>query len=297
MRLVRMNYQSRQVLTAWLFRSPLLAIQFLVIFLPAISAIYYSLTKWSGVGLNAEFIGLENFKRMLGDRIYWLSLTHNVTYLAIFLTVPFIISLLAASILAPIKRGGMFFRTALFIPFIIPSVITSFIWKSILNPTIGLGWLFRQVGIPIFTKAYLGIPSTALYTVAFIDNWHFWGFLMILFLTAMQAVPPELYDAAKIDGANRWNQFRYVTFPGIRPTVMFMIMMLGIWCFQVFDWIQILTGGGPGNSSQVLSTYLYQVAILNFDAGYGSAIGLSISLFALLIIGVFTFLRRRGWEI
>ena len=293
----RMNYRSRQTLITWLFRSPILALQLLVIFLPAVSAIYYSLTKWSGIGLQAEYIGLENFRRILGDRIYWLAFSHNIIYLVIFVTIPFVISLFAASILAPVKRGGMFFRTALFIPYILPSVITSFIWKGIFNPDIGLGSVFAKIGIPIFTKSYLGMPSTALYVIAFIDNWHFWGFLMILFLTAMQAVPPELYDAAKIDGANKWNQFRHVTLPGIRPTVMFMLMMLGVWCFQVFDWVQILTGGGPGNSSQVLSTYLYQVAILTFNAGYGSAIGITISMFALLIIAVFTVIRRRGWEI
>jgi raffinose/stachyose/melibiose transport system permease protein len=297
MEMPRITYKSRKVLTTWIFRLPILAILTLVIILPAISAIYYSLTDWNGIGLTAEFIGFENFKQLFEDDTYWLAFSHNITYLAIFTTVPFTLALFAASILAPIKRGGMFFRTALFIPFILPSVVTSFIWRGLLDPDLGIGLVLKNMGLPILTKAVLGVPSTALYAIAFIDNWHFWGFLMVLFLTAMQAVPPELYDAAKIDGANRWNLFRHVTFPGIRPTVLFMIMMLGIWCFMVFDWIQILTSGGPGNSTEVLSTYLYKMVIRTFEAGYGSAIGITMSLFALVIILIFTLLRRRGWEV
>jgi len=110
-------------------------------------------------------------------------------------------------------------------------------------------------------------------------------------------IAPYVGGAAKIDGANRWQEFRHVTIPGIRPTLAFMLMMVAIWSFLVFDYVWILTQGGPAGSSEVLGTYLYKQAFNRFEAGYAAAIGLTMSLFAVAIIGVFVILRRRGWEI
>jgi raffinose/stachyose/melibiose transport system permease protein len=130
-----------------------------------------------------------------------------------------------------------------------------------------------------------------------VDNWHFWVFLVVLFLAAMQGVSPDLYDSAKIDGANRWQEFVHVTIPGIRPTLVFMLMMVAIWSFLVFDYVWLFTQGGPAGSSEVLGTYLYKQAFNRFEAGYASAIGLTISLLAGMIMGVVVILRRRGVEI
>ena len=120
---------------------------------------------------------------------------------------------------------------------------------------------------------------------------------MILFLAAMQSIPPVLYDAAKIDGANRWQEWRHVTLPGIRPIVLFMFMMVAIWSFLAWDYIWILTQGGPAGSSEVLATQLYKNAFQTFEAGYAAAQGVVISIFAGFIIMIFVTLRRRGWDI
>jgi len=169
-----------------------------------------------------------------------------------------------------------------------------FILLRTLSPTQGLGGQLAKLGIPGLDIAYLGNPHTALLSVAFVDNWHYWGFLMVLFLSAIQNVPPDLYDAARVDGANRWQEFRHVTIPGIRPTVVFMLLMTAIWSFLVFDYIWILT---QGRSSEVLGTLVFKNAIPRQDAGYAATIGLSMSVFAGLIISIFWFLRRRGWDI
>ena len=161
-------------------------------------------------------------------------------------------------------------------------------------------WGENQLGtdqLAVFGTAFLGKTETALMSIAFVDNWHFWGFLMVLFLTAMQGISQDLYDAAKIDGANRLNEFIHVTIPGILPTLAFMMMLVAIWSFLVFDYVWILTQGGPANSSEVLGSYLYKQVFSRFEAGYASAIGLSMSMFAGVIIGIFALLRRRGWEI
>ena len=133
--------------------------------------------------------------------------------------------------------------------------------------------------------------------VAFVDNWHWWGFLMVLFLAAMQNIPRDLYELARIDGANRWQEFRYVTLPGIRPTLIYMILMSAVWSFLVFDYIWILTQGGPAGASEVLGTLVVKNAIFKFEAGYAAAIGLTMSFIAGIFITIFLILRRKGWEV
>jgi raffinose/stachyose/melibiose transport system permease protein len=120
---------------------------------------------------------------------------------------------------------------------------------------------------------------------------------MVLFLNSMQSIPVDLYDAARVDGANRWQEFMHVTLPGIRPTVVFMLLMTSIWSFLVFDWVYILTKGGPAGSSNVLGILVFNEAFRNYDAGYAAAIGLTMSFFAGIFSVIYSALRRRGWEI
>lgn len=282
---------------AWLFVLPILIVNVVVVIGPSVSAFYYSMTNWSGVGA-AQFIGLENFRRIIfQDLAYREAFVNNLIWLAFFLTVPFAMALFAASLLAPVRKGGLFFRTALFIPYVLPSVVVAGIWRNLLSPTLGVGVQLEKIGISGLNHAWLGRSDTALLTVAFVDNWRFWGFLMVLFLAAMQNISPDLYEAARLDGASRWQEFWFVTLPGIRPTVALMILMVSIWSFLVFDYVWILTGGGPAGSSEVLGTLVIKNAFNRFQAGYAAAIGLSMSFFAGVVITIFVILRRRGWEV
>jgi raffinose/stachyose/melibiose transport system permease protein len=281
----------------WLFILPLLLLHIFVVAIPAITGVYYSLTDWSGIG-EANFIGLENFRQLIfEDEAFRRALGNNIIWLLFFLTVPFALALLASSLLARIRWGGMAYRTILFIPYLLPSVVTATIWRNLLSPRLGIGAQLAHLGIPGLDIAFLGRSDTALLAIAFVDNWHYWGFLMVLFLTAMQSIPTELYDAARIDGANRWHEFWYVTLPGIRPVVLFMLMMTAIWSFLVFEYIWILTQGGPAGASEVLGTVVFKNAFNRFQAGYGAAQGVTISMFAGCIVLLFIYLRRRGWEI
>ncbi len=287
----------RNVIVPWLFIMPLLLIHIFVVAIPAVQGIYLSLTDWTGIR-PGNFIGLENYHQLFfEDETFGKALFNNIQWMAFFLTVPFILALFGATMLSQIKLGGMIYRSILFIPYVLASVVTTTIWKNLLNPRKGIGAALSDMGIEGFDVAFLGRPESALLSIAFIDNWHFWGFLMILFLAAMQAIPPVLYDAAKIDGANRWQEFRHVTMPGIRPILLFMFMMVAIWSFLAFDYIWLLTQGGPGGASEVIATQLYKNAFLRFEAGYGAAQGVVISIFAGFIIMIFVMLRRRGWDI
>jgi raffinose/stachyose/melibiose transport system permease protein len=286
----------RTKIIPWLFVLPVLLINFIVIIGPSVSAVYYSLTDWSGIG-KSHFIGLKNYLDIFSDSNYSNAFGHNLLWLIIFLTVPVFLALIVSSFLAPVKKGGMFYRAVYFLPYILPSVITAFIWRNLMSPTLGLGAELAKIGVKGLDIAYLGNTKTALFSVAFVDCWHWWGFLMVLFLTAMQSVPSELYDAARIDGANRWQEFTNVTIPGIRPTLVFMLLMTGIWSFLAFDYAWVLTQGGPAGASDLLSILVYKYGLMRFQAGYASAIGLTMTFFAGIIIGIYIFLQKRGWEI
>lgn len=293
---LRRKRYFRKTIVPILFVLPILVINLLVILGPSLSSVYYSLTNWKGVGA-AQFIGLQNFQKILTDKQYLHAFQNNLVWLAFFLTIPVALALFASSALAPIKKGGLVFRAALFVPYILPSVIVASIWKDLLHLDTGLGSLAVKLGMPFLNIAYFGRLDTSLLSAAFADNWHWWGFLMVLFLTSMQSVPAELYDAAKIDGANAWNQFLHVTLPGIRPTLIFMLLMTGIWSFLAFDYVWITTQGGPAGSSEMLSILVFKNAFQRFNAGYAAAIGLTMSLFAGIIISVYQLLKKRGWEI
>ena len=288
------------ILIPWLFIAPLLLIHLYVVAIPAVQGIYMSLTDWKGVGMNVNFVGLENYRELFfEDETFGKALSNNILWMIFFLTVPFILALFCATMLSQVRRGGMIYRSILFVPYVLASVVTATIWKNLLNPQRGIGAAVDNIlGLEdVFGIAYLGRTESALMSIAFIDNWQFWGFLMILFLAAMQSIPPVLYDAAKIDGANRWHEFRHVTLPGIRPILVFMFMMVAIFSFLAFDYIFLLTQGGPGGASEVIATQLYKNAFFRFQAGYGAAQGVVISIFAGFIILIFVTVKRRGWDI
>jgi raffinose/stachyose/melibiose transport system permease protein len=280
-----------------MFVLPILLLNVAVVLGPALASIYYSMTDWSGVG-DAKFTGLDNFRTLFfDDPAFWHAFRNNVLWLVMFLTLPIAMALAAAGLLAPIRRGAIFFRMSLFLPYVLPSVVIAFVWRSLMNPDRGVGARLADWGVGGLDQAFLGKTDTVLPAIGFVDNWHWWGFLMVLFLAAMQNIPSDLYEAARLDGASRWQEFRDVTIPGIRPTLVFMIMMTSIWSFLTFDYIWILTQGGPAGASEVLSVLVYKNAFQRFEAGYAAAIGLTMSALVGFVISIFVVLRKRGWEI
>ncbi|MGI8484520.1 MAG: carbohydrate ABC transporter permease [Thermomicrobiales bacterium] len=287
----------RRKVVPWLFVLPILLINMAVVLGPAISALYYSMTEWTGIS-DPKWIGLDNYRRLLfHDPSFRHAFRNNLIWLVMFLTVPIALALIAASLLAPLKRGALIYRMGLFLPYVLPSVVVAAIWRSLLNPDRGIPKVLTDWGVPGFDKALLGNANTVLPSIAFVDNWHFWGFLMVLFLASMQNIPADLYEAARLDGASKWQEFRDITIPGIRPTLVFVILMTSIWSFLTFDYIWVLTQGGPAGASEVLSVLVFKNAFMNLEAGYASAIGLSMSLFVGIVIGIFILLRKRGWDI
>jgi raffinose/stachyose/melibiose transport system permease protein len=272
-------------------------INLVVVLGPSVAAVYYAFTDWSGFG-HANFIGLGNFRALLHDADFLEALRHNLIWTAISLTVPIAMGLGGAFLLSQITRFQMFFRVAYFLPFVMASVVNGAVWENILSPGDGLGAQLAKLGIPwLKDVAFFGDVRLARPSVAFVGNWAWWGFLVVLFLAAMQSVDKELYEAAKVDGASRWDEFLFVTIPGILPTLMFIFLISVIWSFLVFDYVFIITQGGPAGSTEMAATLMYKNAFTFEEAGYAAAMGLSLALVSALVMVVFLLLRRRGWKI
>jgi raffinose/stachyose/melibiose transport system permease protein len=267
---------------------PLVLINAFVILIPSIFALYFSLTDWTGIG-EAHFIGLTNYQALLADSEFLNGLWHNVLWTIFFLIVPMTMGLFGAYALSRVHRFALFFRVAYFIPYIVASVVSASIWRSLLSPDVGISLL---LGINP-----LGDPHLALGSVALVNNWAWWGFLVVVFLAAMRGINPSLYEAAAMDGASPSRQFFSITLPSIRPTFAFLGLMTIIWSFLSFDYVYILTQGGPAGSTDVLSTVLYRQAFSNLEAGYASAIGVVMALISGIVVAIYLVIRKtKDWE-
>ncbi len=281
--------RRRRALIGWAFLAPLLVLNIIVVLGPSIATVWYSFTDWSGLG-PATFTGFANYTRAFKDPEVHAALEHNLIWLVLFLIVPSVLGLLGAYLLGQIQRGQMLFRALYFIPYISASVVNAAVWKMLLSPDSGVA---HQFGSDI---SFLGDPKLSLYAVNFVVDWHFWGFTAIIYFAAMQGVDPQLYDASKVDGASRWQQFKAVTLPGIRPTMVFLVLMSVIWTLKAFDYIFIMTQGGPAGSSDVVATVMYNHAFNQYEAGYAAALGLTMTVVVGLILLAYRWLRKRGWE-
>jgi raffinose/stachyose/melibiose transport system permease protein len=293
----RGSARRRRGLIAWLFMVPLLTVNLLVIVAPAAQSVYYSFTNWTGIG-GAKFIGVSNFRTMFTSGAFWSAMLHNVLWTAFFLVVPIAMGLAGAFMLSRIRRFQVLFRVIYFIPYILATIISAVVWENLLSPTNGLGVGLADWGIHAFANVnFLGDPKLALPTVAFVNNWQWWGFLVVMFLAAMTGTDPSLYEAARIDGASAWQEFWRITIPSIRPTLMFLALMTIIWSFLIFDYIYIMTQGGPADASQVVGTLMYQEAFQDQAAGYASAMGLTLGVISICVVTVYIRLRKRGWNV
>ena len=289
--------RRRRAAIGFAFMAPLLLINILVIAIPGAESVWYSFTDWTGIG-SAKFVGLDNYTRLFSDPEFHNALEHNALWTAFFLIVPMALGLFGAFLLSRIRRFQMLLRVVYFVPYVVATVVAGAIWQSLLNPDQGIGAGLSKLGIHWLANVnFLGDPHLALGSVAFVNTWQWWGFLVVIFLAAMQAVDPVQYEAARLDGANAWQEFWHITLPGIRPTLMFLALMTVIWSFLVFDYVYILTRGGPAGATEVLGTLLYTAAFGSHEAGYAAAIGVVMAAISFVVVCAYLLLRRtRRWD-
>ncbi|UVK43928.1 sugar ABC transporter permease [Mesorhizobium sp. AR07] len=275
-----------------LYLVPTLIINFVIVLVPALLTVALAFCSWDGIS-TPTFSGLDNFRALLADGVFWSALTNNIIWTCIFLVVPIAMGLLAASMLLIVRRGSNFFQVVYFLPVVIATVITARVWQGMIySPVTGIFGFLSRLGLPLANP--LAQPSTALFGVATVDLWHWWGFLCVIFFAALRQVPQEHIEAARIEGANYGQMMRYVLLPAIRPTIMLMMIMTVIWSFLAFDFVYILTQGGPAFSSEVLSTLAYRHAFYDLNVGQAAAAALVISLFGL--VGTFFYVRLQTQE-
>ena len=257
-----MSYNTRKKLKGTFFILPAFLIHVIVIVIPALSMIYYAFTKWNGLS-EPVFIGLDNFKRMLKDYDFLFAMKNNLIWMAIFLIVPFILGLGMALVFTKIGKVQMIFRTLCFLPYVISATVSGKIFSIFYSPYSGLGSIFEKLGIKALAGfAPLGNEKQALYAAAFVDNWHWWGFVLVLMLSALHQVDTSLYEVAKTEGANAWQTLIHVTIPQIKPTIISYFVFVIIAAFTTFDYVWIMTQGGPAGSTEVFATRIYKTTFM-----------------------------------
>ena len=275
-----------------LYLVPTLLINVVIILVPALLTVALAFCRWDGISA-PTFTGLDNFRALYADRVFWTALTNNIIWTLIFLTVPIGMGLLAAAMLLVARRGSTFFQVIYFLPVVIATAITARVWQGMIySPVTGVFGLLDRLGIGVANP--LSLPTRALYGVAVVDLWHWWGFLCVIFFAALRQVPQEHIEAARLEGAGFFQMMRYVLVPGIMPTITLMMVMTVIWSFLVFDFVYILTQGGPAFSSEVLSTLAYRNAFYDLNVGQAAAVALVISMIGL--IATFFYIRLQARE-
>lgn len=292
---VAVNPVRKNKLIPWLFIAPALLLNVFVVLAPTLGTLILSLTDWNGIAM-PEFVGLSNYRRLFADPVFWKALSNNAIWLLVFTTVPALLALVVANIMRGLKFSQMFFRSAYFMPNVISTLVTARIWMLIFSPMFGLNYVLGQMGITGLPN-WLSDHRFTLLSVISVNIWQYWGFLMVLFLTAMQQADKELEEAGRIDGANGIQLFFHILLPQLRPTIMTMLMLSMIWSMSAFDYVYVMTNGGPGRTTELLATYMYKLAMYNNSSGYASTIALTMAAFSIIVLSIFNLLKRKGWDI
>src|SRR5690554_5294985 len=279
---------------AAIFLSPNL-LGFLIFILgPVIASFGLSFTSWDLL-TPMKWIGLDNYRALISDQVFWKVLWNTIYYTIGTVPVGIIISLFLAIALNQKIKGVKFFRAAYFLPVISSTVAIAVVWQWLYNPEFGLlNYLLYLIGID--GPKWLTSTSWSMPSIIIMSIWKNLGFNMLLFLAGLQGTPEAYYEAARIDGANWWQQFRNITIPLLSSTTFFVIVMSIINSFQVFDQIYIMTAGGPARSTSVLVHYLYQNAFEYFRMGRASAIAY-VLFFLVFIITMIQLKRSNKWVV
>ncbi len=291
----RQKREIRNNLIGYSFIIPNLVGYSIFVFIPVIFSFVLSVMKWDGSQAPMQFVGLANFVEIFGDRVFRGSFVHTVQYAV--MTVPFtlILSLLLAVLLNSKIKGVAIFRTAFYFPYIASIVAVGAVWNMLFQPDFGpVNEMLKAIGV---AEPPRWVVSTdwAMVAVSIVSIWKYMGYYMIVYLAALQGISSSLYEAAQIDGANGWQRLLYITIPMLTPTTFFVLIMLTIQCFKVFDLVYVMTGGGPGNATKTLVNYIYEKAFTGWEFGPASA-GAIVLFAVVLVITLIQFSGEKKWS-
>jgi multiple sugar transport system permease protein len=291
-----LSLKYREMLEAWLFISPTL-VGFLIFFLgPLIAIVYYSMTEWNLLTQQATFVGLDNFQDALFvNPDFWHVVRNSVIFALGLVPLNMALALTLALALSRPFFGVVFFRTVFFAPVITSAIAWAIVWKFLLQGEAGaVNQMLAWVGID--GPNWLREPNWAMAAVIVTRVIKMVGLNMILYIAALQAIPRDYEEAARLEGASRWQIFRMIIWPLLAPTTLVIMVITTIGSFKVFDHIYQMTGGGPENGTLVLAYYIYQQGFEFFDVGYASALAMIMFVIVMALTVVQVTVRRRGME-
>jgi raffinose/stachyose/melibiose transport system permease protein len=290
----QLNVKSQRSgkLAYYLLSAPALLLSLTIIFIPFLLTLFTAFTDWNGISPSLDWVGTRNFQEIANDRIFWLAVKNNIKWTLLFTTIPVAVGLLAAVLLFTLKRGRSVYQMIYLIPFVLAPVTNAILWLNVIfSPTSGLIGYLKKMGFDVSVP--LGNTSTALLAVAGVDMWHYWGFLTVIYLAALRQTPGEQIEAGIIEGASRFQVFWHIYLPNIKPTLQLMFVIIIIYSFLTFDYIYLITWGGPAHSTEMLSTYAYTFAFQMFQMGKAAAVALVMGLFGAVAAFLYIWLSRK----
>jgi N-acetylglucosamine transport system permease protein len=293
-----MNYQKNRVIIPFLLPAVILYGVFVIY--PYIRAFYISLTSWSGVSANMPFVGFKNYGNLLTDGRFLDAILRNGQLLIVLPVGTILVALAFAALFTQGGTGIMgsgFYRVVYFFPQVISAVIVGILFQYVYNPRYGLlNTTLEKMGLDTLTRTWLGDPSTILWAIAFVAIWSAVGFYMVIFIASMQSIPTSFYEAAVLDGATRWRQFRDITLPLMWETIRTTLIYIAIQALDMFVLVQVMTGGGSTSASrhaEVVAVYMYIEAFSKSRWGSASAVGVILLLLTMLLSVVIMRVTRR----
>jgi raffinose/stachyose/melibiose transport system permease protein len=275
--------RAQDNLTIALFLLPALALFLIFLVYPIFQSIHYSFFNWKGLGPAVDFVGLDNFEQILSDQVFIKAVGNGLLIVALSLTIQLPMSLALALMVGRDLPGRVFFRTILFMPYVLSEVITGIMWLSLYNPDPKRGFINALLILIPGAKAqpWLGNTNTVLLCLFVVLTWKYFGFHMLLYLAGLQNIPREIEEAALIDGANKRQMITYITVPLLGSTIRTTVYLSALGSLQQFVLVWIMTKGGPVNASEVMATYMYRFGFVRFLLGYGSAVAIVMLLISL----------------
>lgn len=262
---------DKRVLVPYLMVSPYLIFVLVFVLFPVFFCLFLTFHKWNIIA-PMRFIGTDNYTRLIHDRLFWKAIGNTLKFLLLHIPLQLIVSLFLAYLLNQKMRALSFFRASFFMPVIVSGVVVTILWQQLLGYDSGLiNRLLTAIG---FNKiGWLVNPDVAIYSIAVMATWKNVGLYIILFLVGLQTVPPQYYEAAKMEGATRWQQFYHITLPMINPTIFMVVILSTIGGFNLFIEPYIMTGGGPLNQTLSAVLYIYKQAFQYYNMGYSATLG------------------------
>jgi raffinose/stachyose/melibiose transport system permease protein len=286
---------SRSKTSVLVFLVPPLLLYGVAVLFPILQSLFLSFFKWDGI-TDMRFVGFDNYARLfVGDDVFWTAFFNSLGYLVICLVLQLGGALVVASLLISLRRGRELVKTLYLLPAVISTVAIAFLFQRIysLEPVGLVNQLLQWVGLGGLQQAWLSNVDTVLAAVSIPEGWRFTGLYMLIIYAALLAVPQELEEAARLDGANWWQVFTKIRFPYIRPVWITTTIIAATYALRGFDIPYLLTNGGPGQASELLTTYMYKTAFTHTDYGYASTISVFIVIECLIAVGLIILLLRR----